>query len=187
MAGIDQGWMPVALSGQTVIAQNMTRMQALSNQATLTSGTLYLVAGLVLPKGQPVKGLAFFAGSTALSGGSNQWAGIFAPSARSGDACLTLALSTDQTSTAWAADTAKTFDFSSRFTPEADLPVYAGLCVVATTVPTLVGNTISKNAQELYLPRTRGTSTSGLTTPASCPSAVAHPGLALPAPLVMAY
>ena len=137
------------------------------------SGYLY-VSGIYLPAGTTVSNITFLAGATALSAGSNQWFALFS-SARA-----KLAISADDTSTAWAAHAAKTLAMTTPYvTPSAGI-YYIGVCVVASTVPTLMVATGSgHNGADTVSPKLWGYTDSGLTNPASCPStagAVTLPG-----------
>jgi hypothetical protein len=77
-----------------------------------------------------------------------------------------LAKTADDTTTAWNLNTTKTLAISGGYTPTTDLPVYLGIMVAATTVPTLVQVGISTVIGGLT-PMIAATSTTGLTTPAS--------------------
>ena len=150
-------WMPTG-----AIAETMPRMGIRHEAQTIVTGRLHLAAGLILPAGVPVNSITFLSGGTALAGGSNQWFSLV------DQAGNVLAKTADDTSTAWAANAPKTLTLSAPYTPVATTAVYAGIVVVASTMPNLVGVTQASTAAVQAAPKTAvfGTS-SGLTNPAS--------------------
>lgn len=135
------------------------------NANMLSTGRLSLVA-ISLAKGQVVTSISWLSATTALSVGSNQWFGIF------GSDRVMKKVTGDDTSTAWAANTVKTLNLSSTYTATYTGLYYIGICVVATTVPTLRVNSNNVNLTGIA-PILSGTSDTGLTNPASCPSTAA--------------
>jgi hypothetical protein len=145
------------------------------SSCVLTSGTLQLVGGFVIPANQPINTVTFFSGSTAAGTPTNQWACLV-------DLALNvLVKSADQTTGAWTALTYKTFTLASAYTPTVNTPVYAGIVVTATTPPDLRGAS-SSGGIGAALPRLNGNSTSGLTNPASLGSTAAAPSALGPIP-----
>lgn len=134
--------------------------------AVATSGTLFLVA-CPLRAGVTVSSITFVSRTTALVAGTNQWFGLFS------DALVPLRLTADDTSTAWAASTAKTLTLTSPFVTTYSGLYYLGVCVVAGTVPSLIGAQATTSLLAGIAPKPNGTSTTGLTDPASCPNPVA--------------
>lgn len=169
----EDAWKPAA-----AIAETFPRTHSgFGNQSALTSGTLRLGGGLVIPSGRTVSTITFCSATQALVTGSNQWFCLV-------DTALNvLGKTADDTSTAWAANTPKTLTLSAPYTPTADTPVYVGLLVVASTVPTLVGVNIQAANLSAVSPGLAGNSTTGLTTPASLGAAAA----ALTASAVLPY
>lgn len=130
----------------------------LAAQSVLTSGTLRMEA-VYLQAGIPVTALDFVSSSTAAGTPLNQWAGLFSHGART-----LLAVSTDKTTEAWTANTLKSFGVA--YTPTVTGWYWAGLVVVATTVPTLMG--VNSNvALNGLAPVLAGTSSTGRTAPES--------------------
>ena len=83
--------------------------------------------------------------------------------------------STNDTSTAWAANSRKTLSLTSTFTTTYSGIHYLGIMVAATTVPTIKGNTAKVGGQlSAAAPTMGGTSTTGLTT--TLPATAAAPG-----------
>lgn len=133
--------------------------------AALSTGRLSLYR-IILAANTTITGISFLSGTTALSGGSNQWFGIFSLG------LVPLRLTNDDTSTAWAGNAFKSLNLSSTYVIPTDGWYYLGICVVATTVPTFRGVT-SSSTPTTAAPPVGGTSSTGLTNPASCPNPVA--------------
>ena len=138
------------------------RIFTAANISELSSGRLSLYA-IALPAGKTIKAITFRSGTTALATGTNQWFGLF-DSTRA-----QLALTDDDTSTAWAANTLKTKSFAAPFVTTYSGLYYVGILVAATTVPSLYGFAGNSTIAGLA-PVLKGTSSTGLTNPASCPN-----------------
>lgn len=138
------------------------------NTAVLSSGRLSLAA-IYLPAGTVISSISFWSATTAGATLTNQLFGLF-------DINLNrLATSTNDTSTAWAANSRKTLSLTSAFTTTYSGIHYLGIMVAATTVPTLKGNTAKVGGQlSAAAPSMGGTSTTGLTT--ALPATAAAPG-----------
>lgn len=130
--------------------------------ALLTSARQHLVR-LGVYKGDVISQITFVAGGTALVTGSNQWFSLYS------NALAKLGVTSDDTSTAWAAQAAKTLTLASPYTVLADGYVYAGVTVVASTPPTLRCQAGSAFLTGIA-PIKSGTSNTGLTNPASAPA-----------------
>lgn len=132
--------------------------------AALTSGTLHLSAGLVIPAGMSVSTITFYTGTTAVGTPTNHWACL----ARLSDRVL-VAVSADKADEAWAANTAKTFDFTAAYQPSQDTALWVGLMVAAGTPPTIFArdyNSVNASLPSRALfPYRGGTSNTGQTTP----------------------
>ena len=121
---------------------------------------------IYLPANTVVSSITCVSGATALATATNQWFALY-------DSALNkLSVSTDDTSTAWAADTAKTLSFATAFTTTYSGLHYIGVMVKATTVPTLAGQATRASITGLA-PKLTGTSTGSLTNPASAPAIAA--------------
>lgn len=131
--------------------------------AALVSQRLQMFA-IDLPSGLTVTSITFVSGTTALATGVNQWFALFDSSR------ALLRQTTDDTSTAWAASTAKTLNLTSTFTTTYSGLHYLGIMVNATTVPTLTGTTGVAQVNGIA-PILCGASTTGLTTTAPNPAA----------------
>lgn len=136
----------------------------LASAAGGASGTLTMDR-ILLPKGLTITSITFFSGTTALASGSNQWFGLFDSSR------VPLRLTNDDTSTAWAANTPKTLNLTSTFTTTYAGWYYLGCCIVASTVPDRFGiSGLTNAAPRATAPIVGGSSSTGLTNPASCPN-----------------
>lgn len=147
------------------IAQTVPRHNAGTNFAALVSAQLLLV-GIWLPADTLVSTITFVSGTTALVTGVNQWFALY-NSARG-----KLAVTADDTSTAWGAATAKTLTISGGFTTTYEGLHYVGCMVKATTVPSLVGVAATPATKDIA-PILSGLSSAGLTNPASAPATAA--------------
>lgn len=136
----------------------------------LTTATLRISGIGLVPANTLVTSITVWSANTALSVGSNQWFAIFDATSRA-----KLAITTDDTSTAWAANTAKTLNLSATWTPTADTLIAVGACVVATTPPTLVCSGTGTLGMNNVAPYVGGNADAALTNPASCPSTFTAP------------
>jgi hypothetical protein len=154
----NQAWMPTGAISETFPRDNR------GDAATVTStGLLYLAGGLLIPANQVVTNVTFVSSSTAANTPTHWWFCLV------DQALNVLAKTADQTTTAWAANTAKTLALTAPYTPTIDTPVYAGFLMTATTVISMVGSVTSAGGtgHTTLTPKLMGQSTSGLTTPAS--------------------
>ena len=128
-----------------------------------TSGRLHLAGGVVLRAGVQYSSISVITGGTAAGTPLNQWMCLVDTSLN------VLAKTTDDTTTAWATNTRKTLNLSTPYTPAADTPVYVGLVVVATTLPTMRGVVAGSAAMVTAhgAPYAAATSTTALTNPAT--------------------
>lgn len=139
------------------------------NTSVLSTGRLSLQA-IYLPAGTVISSISFWSATTAAGTPTNQLFGLY-------DSSLNLLRSsTNDTTTAWAANSRKTLSLTSTFTTTYSGIHYLGLMVTATTVPTIKGNTARTGGQlNAGAPSMGGTSTTGLTT--ALPATAAAPGL----------
>lgn len=149
------GWLPTG-----AIAQTFPRQNRIQDAVTCPTGTLVLMGGIVIPNGVPVASISFISSTTALSVGTHQWFCLVDRSLN------VLRKTTNDTSTAWAANTVKTLNLSSSYTPSSDIEVYLGIVQVATTPATVWGVTGSGTVNTVG-GAIAGRSTAGLTDPAS--------------------
>ncbi|MEU5624281.1 hypothetical protein ACIQHU_01050 [Streptomyces tendae] len=140
------------------------------------TGVMCSVA-LYLQDGDRISNLTFISGATAGATLTNQIAALY-----SGAGAL-LAQSTDKTSEAWAADTAKTFALASPVRITKSGIYYAALAIAASTVPTLVG---SVGAKPFLTGEGNLAQTSGSGIGATAPATIATPAFKRGVPLVIA-
>jgi len=140
------------------------------NTALLSTGRLSLEA-IWLPAGVAINNISFFSATTAAGTPTNQLFGLFDNNRN------LLRSTTNDTTTAWAANSLKTLALTSSYTTTYSGLHYLGIMVAATTVPTIKGFTAATGGQLANAaPALRGTSNTGLTTAlpatANAPAAV---------------
>lgn len=137
------------------LASTMAAVQPITAQAVYT--------GIQLAAGDVVTSITFTSNTTAGATLSHQFASLY------NSTYGKLAVSADLTSAAWAASTEQVFTLTAPYTITADGLYYVGLCVVATTVPTVDGVTgvPTLNART---PAVAFTDTTTLSNPASSPA-----------------
>ena len=160
-------WLPTG-----VLVENIPRrLMSMSSFGPLSTGRLSLVGGAIVPANVTISSITFYASATGAGTPTNQWF------------CLTdlslnvLRKTSDDTSNAWNANAKKTLNLATdgsnaaatTYTPSVDTAVYIGIMVAATTVPTTYGwnMTTGTGSPVSDAPAMAGTSTTGLTTPAS--------------------
>lgn len=141
------------------IVQNFLRTAPGTDLTALTSGTLYVSGGLVVPGGRSVASVTFVSGTTALAAGTHLWA-VLMDSARK-----VLAVTADDTSPTWSANSAKTFTFAAAYVPTSAIEVSAGVMAAAGTPPNLIGVTLTKAQLNNLGPIQAASSSTGQTTP----------------------
>lgn len=148
------------------VTETLTRADAVSNTAAPVSGTLLLAGGAVLPKGKTITRVGFVAGTTAGGTLTHQVFSVYRA-----DTKALLGVTGDDVATAWAANAVKELVLATPVTPTEDIPVYFGLLVTATTVPTLAGAIAQSAALNALTPVIAATADAGLAgTPASVPA-----------------
>jgi hypothetical protein len=120
---------------------NLRRSECGGNLAALTTQVMTSVA-LYLEAGEVVTNLTFCSATTAAGTPTNWWFALYSTAATP----ALLGQTADQTSTAWAANTAKTVALATPYTVPTSGIYYAAIHVKATTVPTLLGASLNVNA-----------------------------------------
>jgi hypothetical protein len=154
----------------TAVAETAPRTATTTANLTAptASARLFLVS-IPIAAGKTCNAITFTSGATAVSAATNQWFALF-------DSSLAkLAVTADDTSTAWGTSAAKTLNLSAPFVTTYTGLYYVGICVVASTIPTLRGVSAAVNDHTGIAPRMCGPSTTGLTDPASCPDPAGAP------------
>lgn len=166
-----------------VLRENMDRRYLSGNLAALTTQIMTSVA-LPLDAGDVVTNLTFLSGGTAAGTPTNWWFALYDDSATP----ALIAQSADQTSTAWAANTAKTLALSAAYKVPRPGIYYAAVMVKATTVPTLAGFTLENAAAagavvsgQKVLAQTSGSSLTD-----TAPATIASPTTVATVPYVVA-
>lgn len=176
---------PFAPTGNIRETFPWTKAAATNSGAVLTSAKLAVVA-IYLLSGEVIGHIGFWSGTTALNNGNNQWFALF------NSTYQRLAVTSDDTSTAWAAHTYKSLviantaatpagalSANSTYTVPSDGIYYLGILVKATTaVPSLSGlsSTTGSNPAP-YAPAPGGSmavlvagADTALTDPTTCPT-----------------
>jgi hypothetical protein len=150
------------------IAETYPRWMTMTSAGYLTSGQQSFVA-IWLDAGVTVSTITFFAGGTAAVTPTAQWFSLY-NSARG-----KLAVTADDTTTAWAAFATKTLTLSAPYVTTYAGLHYLGIMVAAATVPTIAGMTPFGTAAALAAPPVSGkdSTNTGLTTPATAPTTAA--------------
>lgn len=156
------------LRPSTITYETMPRGSQINSASAISSGVLTLCA-VALPKGAVISNITFVSSTTAAGTPTHWWFGLYDSSR------VQLATTADQTTTAWAASTAKTLSIAtiasgaaSSFTTTYEGLYYLGLLVTATSTPTLPVCAIAAGIGALT-PLLSGSSTNALTTPPAFP------------------
>ena len=162
---------------------NLRRSQCVSNVSALTTQVMTSVA-LYLREGDVVTNLTFVSATTAAGTPTNWWFALYSPAATP----ALLGQTADQTSTAWAANTAMTKALASPVTIATTGIHYAAIMVKATTPPTLAGVALHNAVEsgviitgEKVLSQTSGSSLTD-----TAPATIATPTAIAGVPLVIA-
>jgi hypothetical protein len=153
-----------------VIAETVPRIgAAFTNQTGLLSATLRMVS-IMLPANRVISSIAFISGTTALDTGQNQWFALFDSSR------VMLAVTADDTSNAWAANTVKTLNIatiasgaSATYTTTTAGLYYLGCMVKASVAVPSVLAAVSSTVINTIAPILVGNSTAAQTTPPAFP------------------
>lgn len=165
-------WEPTDLSSRVQVLSNMPRYLVTNNAiAGLVSGRLTLVGGITIPAGQTITAITAFAGGTALATGTNQWFALLSTAASP----VVLQRTASDGATAWALGTPKTLALQATYVSDYDTPVWVGIMVAATTVPTLAGSVAEVAGLVTRSPFPVASSTTGMTTPPAVAAAQTAP------------
>lgn len=177
----DDGYLLEGSPTNITLASNLKRTDCTTDTAALTTQVMLSVA-LPLQAGDVVTSLTFVSGDTAANTPTNRWVALYSP------AGALLAQSADQTSGAWAANTAKTVALATPQLITVAGVYYAALMVKATTVPSLLGVTVQNAvaAGALGLGFKILAQTSGSSLVATAPATIASPTTVATIPLVIA-
>lgn len=161
----------LAGSPSGVYRETFPRNQINTDLAALTTQVM-LSAAIPLQAGDVVTNITFKSGATALGTGTNWWFGLYDTSATP----VLLAQTADQTSAAWAANTAKTLALSTPQNIATTGVYYVAVMVKATTPPSLIGFTSFAGAAGGVLTADKVLAqTSGSSLTATAPATIASP------------
>lgn len=161
---------------------NLPRSVAVGNLAALSTGVMTSTAVLLFT-GDVVTNLTFISGATAAGTPTHWWFALYDTSATP----ALIAQTADQTSGAWAANTAKTLALSTPYTVTTTGIYYAACMVTATTPPTLVGASVQTGAAGAVIVGMKSVAqTSGSSLTATAPTTIASPTTVGTMPFVIA-
>jgi hypothetical protein len=146
------------------IAQTMARQHVQTATVALTS-TRQQFTLIYLPSGT-ISTISILSGSVAATSPTNQWFSIYDLSRNK------LAVTADDTTTAWAADTVKTLTISGGYTVATAGYFYIGAMVAASIPPSFCGFTLASTALATLAPImcARDNTNIGLSIPATAPA-----------------
>ena len=153
-----------------VVGQSVERGARFDNQAVLTLGrqTFSLV---YLEAGATVSTITWVSASTAAVSPTNQWFSLYSAGRAK------LAVTVDDTTTAWAANTVKTLALAAPYVVPTAGNYYLGCMVAGGQVPTLTGVPQAVGGTVIYgfppIRCGRDDTNTGLTTPATAPATAA--------------
>lgn len=152
------------------IAQNLPRNGAMANVNLLNNGRLFLSAQWLEP-GDLVSTVTCWAGTTGSTGLSNSWASLWGPDATT---FPRLAVSNNDTSE-WVGEAKRVFTMAVPYAVTTAGLYRIGLTVaVATTMPTIRGNASVIDITDEPPILSGGSTSTGLTNPASAPATAAY-------------
>jgi hypothetical protein len=166
----DTDWLMAGSPGG-MFASSIRQESINADLAALTTQVMTSVA-VPVQSGDVVTSVTFKSGATAAGTPTNWW---FAVYSAAGTPAL-LGQTADQTTTAWAANTAMTLALATPVLVQASGVLYVSVMVKATTVPTLLGANLSLAGASAGIAGSKvraQTSGSGLTTTA--PATIATP------------
>ena len=164
---------PGTLGATGVIAETIPRAicPEVNTVAPTASGTLFMQA-IYLTAGQLVSNISISSATTAANTPTNYFFALY-----SGARAL-LAVSANQTTTAWAANTYKTLAMTTPYRVPTSGLYYIGIMMTATAVITTKGGTAKTGGQlASTVPILHGISSTGLTTSMPDPAAAITGGL----------
>lgn len=121
-------------SASGLFRENVPRFQCNGNLSALTTEVM-LATAIHLDAGEIVTNLTFMSATTAANTPVNWWFALYSNASTP----ALMAQTADQTTTAWAANTAKTVALATAQRISESGIYYAAIMVKATAVPTLVG------------------------------------------------
>lgn len=174
----DSIWGAIEGNGAQYLMRTGAITETMPRTAMSSAGLAFLVSGqqsfvaVPLLAGQTVNNITFYSGTTAVVTPTHQWFSLYDASGNK------LAVTSDDTTTAWAAQTEKTLALTAPFTVTSSGLYYFGCTVAAATVPTMCG--IAGNNGYTLAPAiaARDTTHTGLTDPTTAPAVAALVGLA---------
>jgi hypothetical protein len=166
----DEEWLRQG-SPSGVRAQSMSVLNVNADLAALTTQVMLSVA-VPVQVGDLITSITFKSGATAAGTPTNWWFALYDNSATP----ALLAQTADQTSTAWAANTAKTVALATAQRVTSSGVYYASIMVKASTPPTLIGANVSlAGAAAAIVSSAVLAQTSGSSLTTTAPATIASP------------
>jgi hypothetical protein len=137
-------WVPFDVNGREGVAKSYPWPITGSTGVTLTSGTMYWIAGCEVPAGATVEAATFVSNAKAETP-THQFFALAIPDEAGAEEATVVATSKDDLTTAWEANSDKCLSFrtadggSGAWTATKDTPLYVGICQVAATPATIRG------------------------------------------------
>lgn len=167
-SNVDEDWL-LAGSPSGVRCQSMRQLDIDADLAALTTAVMTSVA-VPVQTGDLISSISFKSGATAADTPLNWWFALYSA------AGALLAQSTDQTTTAWAANTLKTLDLATAQRVSSAGVLYAACMVKATATPTLLGKNVAlAGAAAAVLSSKVLAQTSGAALTTTAPATIATP------------
>lgn len=152
-----------------VFRANLRRTELGGNLTALTTAVMTSVA-LYLEAGDVITNLTFCSATTAADTPLNWWFALYSTASTPAK----VGQSADQTTTAWAADTAKTLALTTPYTVTTTGIHYASIMMKATATVTLLGADLNANASAAVVTGQKVLArTSGSALTATAPSTIA--------------
>lgn len=147
-----------------VLGETIPRTSDMTNSAIVFSGT-QTFHGIYLTAGTVVSSIGVSTATSPATGPTNQWFSLYSA------ALGRLAVTADDTTTAWAANTMKILTIAAPYTILTSGLYYIGIMVAAGTPPTVWGATNRGSSILITAPAVCGqdATNTGLTTPATAP------------------
>lgn len=148
------------------ISQTFDRCNGYNGASSVLATQRLSMVAIYLPIGAVITSITFWSSTQALVAGAHQLFGLFDSSR------VLLRGSSDDTSTAWGATSAKTLGLTSTFTTTYSGLHYLGILVDASTVPTIMEQKSEGAMLKAVAPIISGTSNTGITALPSTANAI---------------
>lgn len=150
------------LGATNTFAETIPRQTVPETNTTMAASGVLNMQAIYLVAGQLVSNISISSATTAVGTPTHYWFALYSGSQ---SAPSQLALSADQTNSAWASNTYKTLAMTTAYRVPTSGVYYIGYAMVATTIPTIKGGAARTGGQlGAQAPAIYATSTTGITT-----------------------